>query len=279
MNHPGRISLLAATLSLLLVACGEKPATTAAAMKVNGEVISTAEIEAKLQSYAHLPVEQKQSVTDTILTSYADMELLRQAALKDKLDHDAALRARLAGTTRLILANAYIEKTMAAVTKPAAAEIKAYYDKHPDRFAQRKRYELREMVILGSPATLAEADAKATEVNDLGKLGAWLLQKKISHNEQPLSITSEKVLESVLEKLRATRGGEIIKLPGKDKMTVLLVSKVEPQPLSLAQATDMIANQLYEERQGAATKNMMKTLREKAKIEYLPPYKTPPAAS
>ena len=279
MNHPGRISLLTVSLSLLLVACSEKPATTAAAMKVNGEAISAAEIEIKLQSYAHLPAEQKQSVTGTILTSFVDMELLRQAAMKNKLDADAALQARLAGAARLIMANAYIEKTMAAVAKPDAAEIKAYYDQHPDRFAQRKHYDLRELIILGGPAILAEAEAKATEVNDLGKLSTWLLEKKIPHNEQPLSVTSDKVLEAVLQKLRSTQGGQIIQLPGKDKMTVLLVNKVEPQPLTLEQATELIAGQLFEERQGEAMKNMMKTLREKAKIEYLPPYKAPPAAS
>jgi EpsD family peptidyl-prolyl cis-trans isomerase len=280
MNYPGRISLLAATLSLLLGACGEKPAATAAAaIKVNGEAIGAVEIEAKLQSYAHLPAEQKQSVTHTILTSFADSELLRQAALREKLDADPALQARLAGATRLIMANAYIEKTLAAAAKPNAAEIKAYYEQHPDRYAQRKRYELRELIVLGSPAVLAEVDAKAVALGDLDKLGAWLLEKKIPHNEQPLSVTSEQVLESVLEKLRPAQGGEIIRLPGEDKMTVLWVNKVEAQPLPLEQASAVIAGQLLEQRQGEAMKQAMKTLRDKAKIEYLPPYQAPKLAA
>lgn len=279
MNYPGRITLLAAALSLLLAACGDKPAMTAAAIKVNGEAIGAAEIEAKLQSYAHLPAEQKQSVTNTILTSFADSELLRQAARREKLDADPALQARLAGATRLIMANAYIEKILASVAKPGAAEIKADYDQHPDRYAQRKRYDLREMVVLGGPAVLAEVDAKALALGDLDKLGAWLLEKKIPHNEQPLSVTSEKVLESVLEKLRPARGGEIIRLPGGDKLTVLRVNKVEAAPLPLEQASAAIAGQLLERRQGEAMKQAMKTLREKARIEYLPPYPTPgPAA-
>lgn len=281
MNHPGRIGLLAAAMSLLLVACGEKPATTAtaAAIKVNGEPIGVTEVEAKLKSYAHLPAEQKHTVTDTILTSFADSELLRQAALRDKLDADPALRARLAGATRLIMANAYIEKTLASAAKPSAADIKAYYDQHPDRFAQRKHYDLRELVVLGSPTVLAEVDAKAVAIKDLDKLGAWLLEKKLPYNEQPLSVTSEKVLESVLEKLRAARGGEIIRLPGEGKMTVLLVGKIEAQALTLEQASDMIASQLFEQRQGEAMKNAMKTLRDKAKIEYLPPYQAPGTAA
>lgn len=280
MKHSGKISLLAVALSLLFAACGDKPATTAnAAIKVNGEAIGAAEIEAKLQSYAHLPAEQKQSVTHTILTSFADSELLRQAALREKLDADPALQARLAGATRLIMANAYIEKTLAAAAKPSAAEIKAYYDQHPERYAQRKHYELREMVVLGGPAVLAEVDAKAVALGNLDKLGAWLLEKKIPHNEQPLSVTSEKVLESVLVKLRPAQGGEIIRLPGEDKMTVLGVNKVEAAPLPLEQASAVIASQLLEQRQGEAMKLAMKSLREQAKIEYLPPYRAPnPAA-
>lgn len=276
MNYPGRITLLAAALSLLLAACGDKPATTSnAAIKVNGEAIGAAEIEAKLQSYSHLPAEQKRSVTHTILTSFADSELLRQAALREKLDADPALQARLAGATRLILANAYIEKTLAAAAKPSTAEIKDYYDQHPDRYAQRKHYDLRELVVLGSPAVLAEVDAKAAALGNLDKLGAWLLEKKIPHNEQPLSVTSEKVLESVLVKLRAARGGEIIRLPGEDKLTVLLVNKVEAQPLPLDQASDVIASQLLEQHQGEAMKQALNTLRKQAKVEYLPPYQAP----
>lgn len=276
MKHPGRITLLAAALSLLLVACGDKPATTAtAAIKVNGEVIGATEIEAKLQSYAHLPADQKQAVTHTILTSFTDSELLRQAALREKLDADPALRARLAGATRLIMANAYIEKTLAAAAKPSAAEIKAHYEQHPDRYAQRKHYVLREMVVLGGPAVLAEVDARAGSLGDLDKLGAWLLQQKIPHNEQPLSVTSEQVLEPVLEKLRLAQGGEIIRLPASDKLTVLRVNQVEARPLTLEQASATITGRLLEERQGEAMKQAMKTLRDQAKIEYLPPYQAP----
>lgn len=278
MIHPGKLGVIAAMLALL-GACGEKAASVPAAMKVNGETISVDEVENKLQQYAHLPPDQKQSVTNTILTSLADSELLRQGALREHLDTDAAVKARLAGVSRLILANAYIEKTMAAVKKPSEAEIKTYFDQHPDRFAQRKNYDLQELVILGAPAVLTEVDAKAAGIKKESDLTPWLIQQKIPHNDQQLLVTSEKILEPVLEKLRATQGGEVIRLMDKDKMTILFVNKVEAQPLSLAQASGMIANQLYEERKGEAMKNIVKSLREKAKIEYLPPYTMKGAAA
>ena len=94
-----------------------------------------------------------------------------------------------------------------------------------------------------------------------------------------MSVTSEQVLESVLEKLRPAQGGEIIRLQGEDKMTVLRVNKVEAQPLPLEQAGTVIASQLLEQRQGEAMKQAMKTLRDKAKIEYLPPYQAPKLAA
>ena len=278
MIRPGKLGVIAAMLALLS-ACGEKAASVPAAMKVNGEPISIEEVEIKLRQYANLPPDQKQSVTNTILTSLTDSELLRQGALREHLDTDAAVKARLAGVSRLILANAYIEKTIAAVKKPSEAEIKTYFDQHPDRFSQRKNYDLQELVILGAPAILTEVDAKAAGIKEESDLTPWLIQQKIPHNDQRLLVTSEKILEPVLEKLRATRGGEVIRLMDKDKMTILFVNKVEAQPLTLPQASGMIANQLFEERKGEAMKNIVKSLREKAKIEYLPPYTMKGAAA
>lgn len=264
---------LGISTSLLLVACGEKPAPAGhTALKVNGVAISAAEVEAKLQQYSRLPAEQKAFVTGTILNSLAELELLRQAALSEKLDADEAVQARLAGATRYILAEAYMAKTKAAVAKPSAAEVKADYDKLPARFAQRKLFDLQEVNIETSPANQTEIEARLKSGAKLNDLVGWLQFRKLQHDVQPLVISSEKVVEPILEKLASAHDGDVIQLPGKGKMTILFVNKVEAQPLTLEQATPMIEERLYEAGKTARITETMKRLRDKARIEYLPPY-------
>lgn len=273
MIRPGKINLLAAALTLLLAACGEQPASTAAsAMKVNGTAIGAAEVAGKLEQYAHLPDAQKQAVTRTILNALADSELLRQAALAERLDADPAIQARLNGVNRLILTNAYIEKKMAALEKPSEAEIKRHYERHPERYAKRKSFDLHELVILGGRDRQAEVEAYLADVRKADELLTWLQNKKIPHHEQQRSVGSDQMLAPVLEKLRAARGGEVIRLPAEDKLTILFVNGVQIQPLTLAAAAPMIEEQLLEARKGKRMDELMQSLRDKAKIEYLPPY-------
>lgn len=273
MTHPGKLTTLAAMLSLLLAACGEKQAPTGhAALKVNGEAISAAEVEAKLKQYSRLPAEQKTFVTGTILNSLADLELLRQAAVREKLDADEAVQARLAGAARFILAETYMTKTKAAVAKPSAADVKAHYDKQPARYAERKLFDLHEVNIETSPENMAEIESRLKRGARLDDFVGWLQLSKIQHDVQPLVVSAEKVLEPILDKLAQAHDGDVITLPGKDKLTALFINKVQTQPLTLEQATPMIEEQLYEASKTERMKETMKQLRDKAKIEYLPPY-------
>ncbi len=279
MIHPVKLSVF--TALLLLAACGEKPASTAmpAAMKVNGEAISAAEVEGKIQQYQHLPAAQKAAVSEKILASLADSEMLRQAAVNEKLDQDAAVRARLISTNRLILANVYIEKTQAAVAKPSEAELKAYFEQHPERYAERKTYELRELVAEGSPENLAKAEAKLATAIKHADFTRWMNETGIPFNEQHLMASADKVLAPVLAKLRSAKPGDVISLPGKGRLSALFVDAVHAQPLAWEQAAPMIAETLHEERKTAAMEAMLKQLRDKAKVEYLPPYSAGKSAS
>ncbi|MDD5366741.1 MAG: EpsD family peptidyl-prolyl cis-trans isomerase [Gallionellaceae bacterium] len=273
MAHPVRLTTLAALLGLLLAACGEKPAPAGhAALKVNGAAISAAEVEAKLKQYSQLPAEQKTFVTGTILDSLTDLELLRQAAVREKLDADEAVQARLAGAARFILAEAYMEKTKAAVPKPSAADVKAYYDQHPARYAERKLFDLQEVNIETTPENTAEIESRLKNGASLNDFVGWLQFRKLQYDVQPLVVPAEKVVEPILDKLAQAHDGDVITLPGKNKLTALFINKVLSEPLTLEQATPMIEGQRYEAGRTERMQETMKQLRDQAKIEYLPPY-------
>ncbi len=272
MIHRVGFSVLAALL--LLVACGDKPESKSppAAMKVNGEPIGSAEVEGKIQQYQHLPAAQRAAVSEKILASLADSELLRQAAVRDKLDQDEAVQARLNSTYRLILASVYIDKIKAAVAQPSEAEVRAHFDQHPERYAERRTYDLWEVVAESSAENLAKAEAKLAGPIKHADFTRWMNETGIPFNEQHLVASADKVLAPVLAKLRTARAGDVISLPARGRLSVLFVNAVHADPLAWEQAAPMIAETLLEERKSAAMEAALKKLRDTAKVEYLPPY-------
>jgi peptidyl-prolyl cis-trans isomerase C len=276
MMNPGKLIALVAVLSLTLTACGVKKTADHAdeevAVKVNGEAITSVELQDKARQLNHLGGTQQVTIPAGMIQSKIDMELLRQAAVKDKLDADKSIRARLAESNRFILATAYLEKQMAAISKPGDAEVKAYFDQHPDRYAERKQYDLQELRIQTGPDNAAQIREKLGSGKNFKAFVRWLNDKKIPNNAQQLVATADQMPEEILQKLKSIKPGEAIAIDGKDQLDVILVNAVKPQPVTLVQASPMIGKMLDAKHKQDGMNDMMKQLREKAKIEYVPPY-------
>ena len=78
--------------------------------------------------------------------------------------------------------------------------------------------------------------------------------------------------ERLLQKLgNVPVGGGVVE-GGADQMTVTYVRSMRDEPLTLDQAKPQIAKLLMENKKTESYRNMIKQLRDKAKIEYVPPY-------
>ena len=263
---------LASALAALLAGCMEKQSTEAVAVKVNGTVIGVAELESKLKQYSHFPEAQKKSVSETLLKATVDAELLRQAALAEKLDQEEAVRLKLLQTNRMILANAYVEKRRASVAKPGAAEVKAYYDAHPELFSGRRLYELTELAIVPKPANEAEIVARLGDGKQFQAFEQWLTQNKIAHGSRQHTATPDNMPPDIAAKLGKLAPGQAIPISTPDHLSILRVNAVVPQPVSIEQATPLIEKKLSEEAMAKAMEATIKSLRDKAKLEYRAPY-------
>lgn len=274
MFHSIKLFALIAVLSVALTACGDKKAAgqSDVAVKVNGEEISVAELEDKMRQLGHLSGAQNISVSESMIKSKIDMELLRQAAMKEKMDADKTIHARLADSNRLILASAYLEKQMAAIAKPGEPEVKAYFEQHPERFADRKQYDLQELIIQTRPDNGAQIKEKLGSGKSFKMFVRWLKENKIPNNGQQMVRSSDQIPEEILQKLKNLKTGEAMVIDGKSQLNVIFVSAVKSQPVTLEQASPMIVKTLDDKRKRDGMNDMIKQLREKAKIEYVPPY-------
>lgn len=265
--------VISALLCLAVTGCSDnKPGDTAAAAIVNGEALSAAELKMKLNQYDHLPAERKSVVAGTLLKSMVDMELLRQAAIEDKLDADEVIRARIDSSTRMILAEAYMTKQGAAVAKPSDSDIKAYFDQNPELYSDRKVFEMDELMIKVRPEDAGEIKEKFGEGKNYNEFVAWLAEKKIPSNSQPVSAAAEDMPKNVLGKLRDVQAGDVLTLEGPDQFSVIRVHAVHSQPRTLEEAKPAIEEKLYRQRRTDGMDSLLKQLRDKAKIEYVAPY-------
>ena len=274
MIHTNKLMVIVAVLSVALTACGAKKTADHAdvAVKVNGEAITSVELQDNARQHAQIINGQEVSVSGAIIKSQIDMELLRQAAVKDKLDADKMISARLAESNRFILATAYLEKHMAAIPKPGEAEVKAYFEQHPERYAERKQYDLQELRIKTGPENAAQIRKKLGNGKNFKAFVRWLNEKKIPNNGQQLLATTDQIPEEILQKLKSIKPGEAIAIDGKGQLDVIFLTAVKPQPVTLAQAAPMIEKVLDAKHKQDGMNDMIKQLREKAKIEYVPPY-------
>jgi len=277
MKRNSTLIILVAALSLSLAACSEKKTVSApeakaeakVGVKVNGEAISVAELDLK---GGRDTAEKNHALSESKMKHLVDMELIRQAAVQSGLDADENIHARIANSTRTILAMAYMEKQLAAIGKPTDAEVTEFYNSNPARFAERKQYQIQEFSIRAPSGKEPEIQAQLAKSKGVQAFDQWLTANKIPHSSTPVSVTADQLPDDVLQKIKDVPVGGTAVLGGNEQMNVLFVLAEQKQPISLAEAKPAAAMILMEKRKTETLEDMVKQLRDKAKIEYVPPY-------
>jgi EpsD family peptidyl-prolyl cis-trans isomerase len=279
MKHAKHIALIT-VLAAALGGCGDRDGDAAVAAKVNGTAIGVAELDDKMQQYRHFPEDKRDPLAGKVLKAMVDTELLRQAALAEKLDQDESVRLKLLQANRLILANAYVEKRRGEVAKPTAAEVKAHFDQHPELYAERKIYQLTELAIQPKPANAAELLDRLGDGRQFDAFTRWLAEQKIAHGSRPQVAAPDDMPEDLPPRLNRLAVGEAIAISGPERISILRVEGLQPQPRSLEQAMPAIEKKLLDQRRAEAMEKALDALRGKARIEYLGAYsETAPASA
>lgn len=274
MNQTYKLLLLAAAV-VLLPACSEKKQSAAeqVAVRVNGQPIMAADFGIKSDLAG---AGQMSTVSASDMKLMVDLELMRQAAVESKLDQDKEVRARIADSpkelARKTLALAFINKQMSSIPAPTETEVSAFFNSNPARFAERKHYDLQACSIKSPAGMEAKIKAQLGKSKKFDDFEQWLRVKKIKHASVPVSVISDQADDRLLQKLRDVPVGGSVVEGGKDQMTVTFVRDMQEVPLTLDQAKPQIMKTLMDNRKAERYRNMIKQLRDKAKIEYVSPY-------
>ena len=229
--------------------------------KVNGTEISVRELRAG-----------SGSALAQALEKVIDRELLVQKALAEKLDRDAQVLQAIENARRQVLAQAYLDKSVAAAAAAAGNsrdEVRAFYEQNPALFAERRIYRLRELVV-PAPAELIDVlRAEASRARQLDDIAAWLRTRGVKYSADAYTQPAEQLPLAYLPQLARLQPGEIAVFGSPLGASVIQVVHIEEAPLAEAQAAPLIEKFLAARRRLEIAEAELKRLRAAATIEYL----------
>ena len=273
---PGRVTMLTLAAAVFLVAgCGDKkkdkPASQTAA-KVNKEEITVHQINFVLSQQRAIAPERAASAGRQVLERLVDQELALQKAQEQKLDREPRVVQQLEAARREIIARAYVEKVGGGASKPAPAEIKAYYDAHPALFKERKLYSLQELAIEAKPEQIAVLRDKLAATKDLQAFVDFLKANEYKFAGNQAVRAAEQLPLSTLDRFAAMKEGERSFNRTPQGAQVVILAGTRGQPVDEQRAAPAIEQFLLNERKRKIVDDDLKALRAAAKVEYVGDY-------
>jgi EpsD family peptidyl-prolyl cis-trans isomerase len=261
-------------LLLSLSACGQhsdKTVATQVAAKVGSEEISVHQINQVLASAntkdANPATVQKMS--REVLEKLIDQQLAISQATEKKLDRSPEVVAQIESAKREILSRAYVQQLVAALPKPGADAAKKYYADHPQLFAERRIFNLQELIVPMSPEVLEQLSAFAGSGKSMDDIVAWLKAHDVKFTGGGATKSAEQIPMELLEKLHKLKDGQTVVAQTPQAITLIRLASSKTVPVDEATALPRIEQFLSNQRANETVANDMKALRKSAKIEYM----------
>ena len=269
----GRLrSLLLIALLVALWSCGKadvKKGPGQVVAKVNGDEISVHQINnAIARSSAIAPDEAKQAAAET-LERIIDQELLVQKALANKLDRDPQVMQAIEDAKRQILAQAYVQRVVAASSTENSEEIRKFYQDNPALFERRRIYRVHELAVVAPREKLDALKAATAGAKSLEDVAGWLKSQKLVFKDAISNQPAEQIPLNILAQVFEMREGQIAMILTSHGASVVQLLQAQEASLSEQQAKPLIERYLQSRKLLATAQAEVKKLREHARIEYL----------
>jgi EpsD family peptidyl-prolyl cis-trans isomerase len=207
------------------------------------------------------------------LEKIIDRELLVQQALAAGLDRDPQVAQSIDHARRGVLAQAWLERAAARLSRSTPEEVREFYAANPALFAERRIYRLRELVVSAPGEMIDVLRAEAAKARDLEQVAAWLRSRNAKYSVDALTQPAEQLPLSFLPQLGRMKPGEIAAFATPLGASVIQLVHYEEAPLSEQQAAPLIEQFLAGRKRLETAAAEVKRLREVATIEYVGEFK------
>ncbi len=260
------VLVLAAMVSLS--ACGNKDKKAGQSLAVvNGEEITVHQLNEEMARAGVQPAQQE-AASKQLLEALVDRQLLLSEATKDKTDRDPKVMQAIERAKSQIIAQAYIQKRIASIGKPTKAEIEDYFKKNPQFFAERKQFDMKQLIIATKDFndTLKVAMDAAKTLDDVS---AWMDAHDVKYARGQLSRSSSDLPTEMTSKLLSMPRNQLFLIKEGERTLLLALSDIKDSPVTAAVAGPQIEQFLMNKKSKEAADAELVRLRAAAKIEYL----------
>ncbi|MBX3604376.1 MAG: EpsD family peptidyl-prolyl cis-trans isomerase [Piscinibacter sp.] len=265
----GARRLLLPGITLLLAACSGSGNETQIAAKVNKGEISIHQVQTVLQRQPRqIANDPSERATARVLEVLIDQELAAQAGADIGLDKDPRVVQAIEAARRELVARAYQERTAEKVVGPSSDEIDRYYDEHPELFAQRKLYVLRETGF-DPEANVATVQSVVERAGSLEEIEKGLRDARVRFSGRALAHAAEDLPLDVLRRVASLGVGQSAMVSAPGATRIFTVLQALDAPVDRRTASGAIGAYLLNERKGTAVSAEMRRLRDGARIEYV----------
>ncbi len=236
------------------------------AAQVNDKEISIHQVQAMIEFQPVLSKQFGDKAYEKALDSLIEQELASQAARTAGLEQSPKVVQALELAKREVLARAYQDQLAAKVALPDESAVSAYFDAHPELFAQRQQYVLQELVVKAEPTQLTGLQERIASLGSVSELNALVSQSGLPHSVKNGTYWAESLPMDVLPQLAKRKPGQSLVVAKPEGLLILTVVSTESAPVSLVQVRGAIRDALLTQSRKDALRKGMESLRQQAKI-------------
>ena len=267
-----KVVLWIMVLPIIMMGCGnnaDSEKDTQVVAKVNGAEVTMHQLNYELGLLGPIPPQNSDKATEKTLENLIKQQAVAQKAIAEKLDRDPQVMQALDRAKRQVLVQAYIKKvTERDSTPPAKQEISDYYNQHPELFAKRRIYQIRE-ILLDKTVLMAEIQAKMKEAMSLETLVKWLESKNVKMQSGVVVKPAEQLPFEMLTRLAQMQQGQVMAVETPANISLSVLMDMRDQPLTEAQAVPAIERFLVTQKREKLAEAEIKRLHSEAKVELL----------
>lgn len=267
------------SLALCVMAgCGERDSTAATQViaKVNGDEISVHQVNNALAQINNLQPENTEQARRQIVDKLINQQLAIQQAEENKIDRSTEVMMKIDAARRDILTRAYLAQVVAALPKPSEEEATSFYNEHPALFAERRIYNLQE-VVLEEPHPSADEIRQLVAGKSMDQILAALKERDINFNTNSGTRAAEQIALPVLDGLAKIKDGETGVVETPKALLILHVTASQSAPVTQEVALQRIPQYLANEQAKKAITEDLERLKAQADIKYMDQVASAPA--
>lgn len=268
------VVLLLVTIGLAGCGSSEKKDASQVAAKVNGNEITIYQINQVLSHAKGVTEANAAKARHEILDKLIDQELAVTKATDAKLDRTPEVVMALDAARREILARAYYEQVASGAAHVEDAEVRRYFDAHPDLFTNRRIYSLVDIAFKTDDKAVALVKEMIANNKSMQDIAQTLKTNGTVFEAHNYTSAAEQLSLDLLPSIAKLSDGQTGVILGGQVAHVINVIKSKQEPVTFEIASPQIQKYLTAESKQKLVVAEIKRMKDAAKIEFVGEFKT-----